>query len=177
MSLKSSRIIAFVGTFILAFVFHFAYQVFPNFVFSIFFPVNESIWEHMKILYSSIIIYGIIDYFIGKRFDVHYSNFIFNLFFCSFISVLVYLSLFLPLYYKIGESMFLSIGILFITYIIVYYISYYILKHNEFDYNFIWIIFITLGFILFFYLTYNPIKNQLFFDTKDEIYGIKKRNN
>ena len=73
--------------------------------------------------------------------------------------------------------MFLSIGILFITYIIVYYISYYILKHDECNYNFIWIIFIILGYTTFIYLTYNPIKNQLFFDTKDEIYGIKKRNN
>ena len=122
MSLKKSRVIAVLGTFVLAFLFHFLYQIFPNFVFSIFFPVNESVWEHMKILYSSIIFYGIIDYFISKKFNIKYNNFIFNLFFCAFISILIYLGLFLPFYYKIGESMFLSISILFITYIIVYII-------------------------------------------------------
>ena len=175
MSLKTSRIIAFIGTFILSFLFHFAYQVFPNFIFSIFFPVNESVWEHMKILYSSIIIYGVIDYFIGKRFSIGYNNFLFNLFFCAFVSILVYLGLFLPFYYKIGESMFLSIGVLFITYIIVYVISYYILRSDSFNCNYVWVVLIFVGYILFGYLTYNPIKNQLFFDTKDEIYGIKKR--
>lgn len=176
MSLKKSRIIAVIGSFILGFIIHFAYQVFPNFIFSIIFPVNESVWEHMKILYSSILIYGIIDYFIGKKFNIQYNNFLFNLFFCSFISIFIYLGLFLPIYYKIGESMFLSISILLITYIIVYIISYYILKSDHFNYNYVWIILIVLGYIVFGYLTYNPIKNQLFFDTHDEIYGIKKRN-
>ena len=176
MSLKKSRIIAVIGSFILGFIIHFAYQVFPNFIFSIIFPVNESVWEHMKILYSSILIYGIIDYFICKKFDLKYNNFLFNLWFCSFISIFVYLGLFLPFYYKIGERMFLSISVLLITYIIVYVISYYILKSDHFNYNYVWIILILIGYIIFGYLTYNPIKNQLFFDTHNEIYGIKKRN-
>ena len=176
MNLKKSRVIACVGSFILSFLIHFAYQIFPNFIFSIIFPVNESVWEHMKILYSSILIYGIIDYFICKRLNIDYNNFLFNLWFCSFISILIYLGIFLPFYYKIGESMFLSISILLVTYVIVYVISYYILKSDDFNYNYVWIFLIILGYISFGYLTYNPIRNQLFFDTKDEIYGIKKRN-
>ena len=36
------------------------YELFPNFIFSILFPVNESIWEHMKLLFGSIIVSGII---------------------------------------------------------------------------------------------------------------------
>lgn len=176
MSLKKSRIIAVVGSFILGFLIHFAYQVFPNFIFSIIFPVNESVWEHMKIIYSSIILYGIIDYFICKRFNLNYNNFLFNLFFCSFIGILIYLGIFLPFYFKIGESMFLSISVLLVTYIIVYIISYYILKSSDFNFKYLWIILILLGYVVFGYLTYNPIRHQLFFDTKDEIYGIKKRN-
>ncbi|MGM9849968.1 MAG: DUF6512 family protein [Bacilli bacterium] len=176
MSLKKSRVIAVIGSFILSFIFHFAYELFPNFIFSIIFPVNESVWEHMKILYSSIVFYGIIDYFIGKKFNLKYNNFLFNLCFCSFVSILIYLGLFLPIYYKIGESMFLSISILLITYIIVCIISYYILKSDEFDYNYVWIILLLIGYIVFGYLTYHPVKNQLFFDTHHEIYGIKKRN-
>ena len=97
MSLKKSRVIAVIGTFVLSFLFHFAYEFLPNFIFSIFFPVNESVWEHMKLLYSSIVFYGIIDYFIGKKFDIDYKNFLFNVCFCSFISILIYLALFLPI--------------------------------------------------------------------------------
>lgn len=176
MSLKKSRVIACVGTIILAFIFHFAYHVFPNFLFSIFFPVNESIWEHMKMLYSSIIFYGIIDYFLNKKYSIGYNNFFMNLFICSFSSIIVYLILFLPIYYSIGESMFVSIGIMIFTFVIVYILSYYLLKMKKMDYNILWIVLIIFCYLIFTYLTYNPIHSQLFFDTKDEIYGIKKRN-
>ena len=176
MSLKKSRVIAFFGTLVLSFLFHFLYDLFPNFVFSVFFPVNESIWEHMKILYSSIIFYGFIDYFLNKKFSIHYNNFFLNLFIVSFSSVLIYLLIFLPIYFKIGESMFLSIGLMVIVFVIAYFISYYILKSDEIGFKYLWISFIILGYFLFGYLTYNPIHNQLFFDTHHEIYGIKKRN-
>lgn len=175
MSLKSSRIIACIGSIILAFIFHFAYQVFPNFLFSIFFPVNESVWEHMKLLYSSIVFYGLIDYFLNKKYNVGYNNLFMNIFVCSISSVIVYLAIFLPLYYSIGESMLISISVMIITFVIVYVLSYYILKLDEKDHNFLWIILTIFGFFIFTYLTYYPIKCQLFFDTKDEIYGIKNR--
>lgn len=176
MSLKNSRIVAIVGTVFLSFLFHFAYNLFPNFIFSIIFPVNESVWEHMKILYSSILFYGIIDYFVGKKFNIKYNDFLFNLFFISFSSIIIYLAMFLPIYYSIGESMFISITLMVVTYIIVYTISYYILEMDNKNYWYIWVIFIVFGYAVFGYLTYNPLKTHLFFDTKDEIYGIKKRN-
>lgn len=75
MSLKISRIIACIGTVILAFIFHFSYDLIPNFITSILFPVNESIWEHMKLLYTSILVYGIIDYFLNQKFNLRYNNF------------------------------------------------------------------------------------------------------
>ena len=177
MSLKKSRIIACIGSIILSFIFHFAYEMLPNFLFSIFFPVNESVWEHMKILYSSIVFYGIIDYFLSKKYNVHYNNFFMNIFACAFSSVIIYLAIFLPLYYSIGESMFISIGVMILTFIIVYVLSYFILRSQDIDYKCVWIILIVLGYVVFTYLTYNPIKTQLFFDTHHEIYGIKKRNN
>ena len=42
-----------IGTFLLAFPFHFGYDILPNQVSAIFFPVNESIWEHMKMLFTT----------------------------------------------------------------------------------------------------------------------------
>ena len=174
MSLKKSRAIACMGSIILAFIFHFAYQIFPNFLFSIFFPVNESVWEHMKLLYSSIVFYGIIDYFFNIKYNIGYNNFFMNIFVCSLSSILVYLAMFLPLYFSVGESVFISIGVMIITFIIVYILSYYILNFRDIDYNFLWAILTIFGFVILTYLTYYPLHNQLFFDTKNEIYGIKK---
>lgn len=176
MSLKKSRVIAFFGTIVLAFIFHFAYDMLPNFIFSIFFPVNESIWEHMKMIYSAIIFYGIIDYFLNKKYNIGYNNFFMNLFICSVSSIIIYLAIFLPLYYSIGESMFISIGLMVLVFGIVYFISYYILRSDDIGCKYLWISFIILGYVIFTYLTYNPIHNQLFFDTHHEVYGIKKRN-
>ena len=173
MSLKKSRVIAIVGTFVLAFLCHFMYQLLPNFAFSIFFPVNESIWEHMKILYTSILLYGIVDFFVLKR--VYSHNFFLNLFVLSFSSIVIYLALFLPIYYSIGENMFLAIGLMLVTYIIVYIMSYYILSMDEKNNMIIWILLMIMGYIILGYLTYRPFKNDLFFDPRDEVYGIKKR--
>ena len=173
MSLKKSRVIAFFGTLVFSFLFHFLYDFSPNFITSIFVPFNSSIWEHMKILYSSIIFYGIIDYFFNRKFSIGYNNFFLNLFLISFSSVLIYLAIFLPIYFKIGESMFLSIGLMVLVFIIVYYISYFILGSKEIGFKYLWICFIIFGYIIFGYLTYKPIHNQLFFDTHHEVYGIK----
>ena len=174
MSIKLSRVIAVIGTIILSFVFHFVYDLIPNFVTSIFFPVNESVWEHMKLLYTSIIGYGIIDYFLARKFSLKYNNFVFNLFFISVSSIVIYLMMFLPIYYSIGENMFISIGLMIIVFIIVYIMSYFILIMDNRKQDFLWLIPIVILYFVFAYLTYYPPKIHLFFDTKDEIYGIKK---
>ena len=50
MSKKKLMIITTLIAFLLCFPFHFVYDTFPNLITSIFFPINESIWEHMKLL-------------------------------------------------------------------------------------------------------------------------------
>lgn len=127
-------------------------------------------------IYSAIIFYGIIDYFLNKKYNIGYNNFFMNLFICSVSSIIIYLAIFLPLYYSIGESMFISIGLMVLVFGIVYFISYYILRSDDIGCKYLWISFIILGYVIFTYLTYNPIHNQLFFDTHHEVYGIKKRN-
>ena len=59
MTLKRTRIISTIGIFLLCFSFHFIYDWIPNYITAIFFPVNESIWEHMKLLFSATIFYGV----------------------------------------------------------------------------------------------------------------------
>ncbi len=173
MSLKKSKIISTIGIFILCFLFHSIYQLLHCTLTAIFFPVNESIWEHQKLMFTSIVIYGIIDYIILQRFKIKYNNFFTSLFISAFTIIPIFLIIYLPFYYKIGPKMSLNIGIMLIAIIISQIISYYILKSKNFDkLNIISFILIIISYIVLAYLTYNPIKSELFFDTKDEKYGL-----
>lgn len=177
MNLKLDKIIAIIGIFVLSFLFHFIYEWIPNTLTSIFFPVNESIWEHMKLIFTSVTIYGIIDYIILNKSKIKYNNFFVSLFVSSITIIPIFLIMYLPLYYKIGPKMYLNISIMFISIVISQIISYYILKTKNCNkLNVISIIFIMLSYITFSYLTYNPIKCELFFDTMDEKYGINNYN-
>lgn len=173
MNLKKIKIISVIGTFLLCFLTHFLYDIFPNSLFSIFFPVNESIWEHMKMLFTTILLFSIIEYFLIIRFNIKVNNYILSKFFEALLSIPIYLLLFLPLYYKFGEVMFISISLMLIVIIIAAFINYKLISLKEFkSSNIIGIILIIITYIVFGYLTYKPIKTNLFFDTENEKYGI-----
>ena len=175
MKLSTIKKISVFGLFGMSFLTRFIYNIFPNPLFAIFFPVNESIWEHMKLLSTTILLYGIIEYFLLKHYNIKVNNFLFSLFIMSVISIPIYLIIFLPFYYKGINSMFFYLLVMFITYIICCCISYYILKFKEIKYqNIISIIFIIIIYIIFGYLTYNPLKNDMFFDTEEAKYGINE---
>ena len=177
MSLKKVKIISSIGIFLLCFLFHFIYEWIPNTVTSIFFPVNESIWEHMKLLFSSVIFYGIIDYLILQKFNIKYNNFFTSLFMSALLIIPIYLIMFLPVYYKIGNRMIITILLMFLSIILSQVISYYILKYKDLNnINIISIILIIISYIIFAYLTYYPIKTELFFDPLEEKYGINNYN-
>ncbi len=173
MNLKKLKLISVIGIFILAFPIHFIYELFPNNIFSIFFPVNESIWEHMKMLFTCFIIWGFIEYVIAQKFNLLYHNFIFSSFFSAIISIPIFLVLYLPFHYTIGHNMIITLTIMFITICIVEYLSFLILKTDEIKYiNIISLILIVITYIVFGYLTYFPIRNDLFYDNEDNKYGI-----
>ena len=177
MNLKKDKILSSILIIALCFLFHFLYEWFPNPLFAIFFPVNESIWEHMKILFSSICFYGIIDYIILYKNKIGFNNFFFNIFATAFLSVVVYLLIFIPIYKILGENMIVSISLMIIVIILFQIISYFILKSKHIHYiNSISFILIIISYIIFGYLTYNPIHNYLFLDNIKNIYGIKNYN-
>ena len=178
MKLKTIKIISIFGIFILSFLSHFMYKLFPNVLVSIFFPVNESIWEHMKILFTSILLYGIIDYILLKRNNIKYNNFAFGLFFSAFIAIPLYLIIYLPIRKLIGEYLIISIILLFIVYIIISYINYNIITSNDYGIiNKFSVYLIIIVYFIFFYLTYYPIHNYLFYDTSEKKYGINEYTN
>jgi len=177
MTLKRIKIISIIGTFLLCFLTHFIYNIFPNTLFSIFFPVNESIWEHMKMLFTTTLLFGIIEYILIKKYDIKVNNFLFSKFIEALISIPIYLVMFLPFYYRFGENMIVIFIMMLITFIITQFIGYKIMDCKHINHsNKIAIILIIISYIIFGYLTYNPIHNHLFLDTEKEKYGINDYN-
>ena len=149
MSLKTIKIIGFFVIFLLCFPFHFLYDWLPNSLFSIFFPVNESIWEHMKLIYTSFVFYGIFDYILLRKNKINFNNFLVQLFLIPIIAIFIYLIIFIPIYKMIGENMIISIGLLAVVILIEQILSYFILQYKEIKYqNIIGIIGIILIYIM-----------------------------
>ena len=173
--LKKTRIFAVIGIFAISFLCHFLFDWFPNILSSIFFPVNESIWEHMKIIFTSTLLYSIVDKIILDKKNIEYNNFYLQAFVSAFFGIVLYLLIYLPLYSIFGENMFISIALLLIVYSIKQYISYKLMKKEDYNIpSYIFIILIIIVYSIFTYLTYNPIENYIFYDHKKEVYGIKK---
>lgn len=172
MNKKKFKIIGIIIAFILCFPLHFLYSKFPNFLTSIFAPVNESIWEHMKILFGSILLSGIIQKIIITVKKRKINNIIFSNFIGAITSIPIFLIMFLPIYYIIGENFPITIIIMFIAITISQIISYIIMEKKDFKLENKTIFLIIIVYILFTILTYYPLKNNLFIDPQKETYGI-----
>ena len=173
--MKKIKIIGVFIIFALSFISHFMYEWFPNTLFSILFPVNESIWEHMKLIVTPVLIFSLIEYITYKKKDISYNNFILSYSISMLLCIIIYLMIYLPIDYMFGHSAIVAISLLFIIFIILEIISYYIMNYREIKYsNVIGICMIIFMYIIFGYLTYNPIEIDLFYDKSKNIYGIPK---
>ena len=174
--MKKIKIIAVFGIFLLSVISHFMYEWLPNSIFSLLFPVNESIWEHMKLIVTPVLIFSIFEYFIYRRKNISFNNFVLSYSISMILGIIIYLAIYLPIHYIFGHSAIFSIILLFITFIIVEIISYYIMNYREIKYsNMIGLGLIIFIYIILGYLTYNPIEIDLFYDTQKKIYGIPKK--
>jgi len=173
MNLKKIKIITILGIFLLCFPFHFIYDLFPNDLTALFFPVNESIWEHMKMIFSATIFFAPIEYLILTKMKIKYSNYYLSIVTAGISLIAMYLIIFLPIYYRFGENMVIAIAIMLIAIILSQIISYFILisKNNKIL-NIIALFLIPICYIIFGYLTYYPPHTKLFFDTNTEKYGL-----
>lgn len=173
MKLKNIKIITCILTISLTFLTHYIYSWFPNIFTSIFFPVNESIWEHMKMMYTTILIGEFITYFTIKHFKIIVNNLLLSISIKAFLSIPIFLIIYLPIYYTIGENMLINIIVMIISLIIVEIISYYFLTLSHIKYsNILSIIFIIVCYIILSITTFYPLKNDLFYDPKNHCYGI-----
>ena len=164
-----------IGTFLLAFPFHFGYDIFPNPVSAIFFPVNESIWEHMKMLFTTYLCFGIIEYPLLKHFHQDTKNELFSLWISALLIIPIFLLIFLPIYSIIKEQMIVTILLMFLAIAITKWIQFQLLNRFQ-DYknlNVLTLVLIVISYACFTYLTYNPPKSSLFRDPQNNTYGLE----
>ena len=173
--MKKVKIIGVFVSFILSIILHFIYGLVPNSITSVVAPVNESIWEHMKLIVSSTLIFSIIEYFIYKKKDIPYNNFILSYAISSILGVIVYLLIYIPLNDIFGHKIYIAISLLFLILIFVQIFSYYIMNYKKINYgNELGILIIIIVYFIFGYFTYYPPKINLFYDYLNKGYGIIK---
>ncbi len=154
---------------------HFIYTIFPNPVTSIFFPVNESIWEHMKLITMPIILASAIEYILYKVLEIPYNNFILSIGISSIFGIMFYLILYLPITAIFKHNFIIAVTILLLTFIFSEFISFLVINNDKIKYsNLIGFLLIIINIIVFAILTYNPPKNYLFYDTQTKSYGMPK---
>ncbi len=173
--MKKIKIVGVFISFILAIIFHFIYGWVPNSIISVIAPVNESIWEHMKLIVTPSIIFSIFEYFIYKKKDIEFNNFILSYAISSILGIIVYLLLYIPLNDIFGHKAYIAISLLFLILIFVQIVSYYIINRKNIKHSSdVGILLILIIYFAFGYLTYHPPKINLFYDYMNKGYGIIK---
>ena len=154
--------------FILCSFLHFLYNLIPTFFTSIFAPVNESIWEHLKMIFSASIIYSLFSNFYYKEKEIFFKGYLRGM-----LTIIILLIIYLPFRLIFGEVMIITLIILFLSIFISEILVFKIIEKKHFKYlNIISAFLIIINFVIFTFLTYNPIKTFLFLDTESNKYGI-----
>jgi len=171
MKLKKFLLINAIGIFLLNFPLHFLYDVFPNFLTSLIAPVNESIFEHMKMVFSSFVLWSLFYSLIFKREKI--INYLFSFSISSIICIGIFLTIYIPFIIIFKEVMVATFIILFISILLSQIACYYILFHTKIKYQNVITFSILLSFYIIFYIfTYYPPKFQFFKDPTTNSYGL-----
>jgi hypothetical protein len=168
------EIVSFIFVLMVGTLLHFAYQwSMENRLIATFSPVNESTWEHLKILFMPMFLFTIFEYLIVGR---KYHNF----YMAKAIGTIIGIYLITSLYYTyIGilgyHILVIDIVIFILSVLISHIITYYVIKNFNLYGSFSkWFSFITflLLFVLFVTFTFFTPHINFFLDPKTETYGI-----
>ena len=174
MNLKKYEIIGVIFTIILGTLLHFTYEWSngSNIV-ALFSAVNESTWEHIKLLFFPYLLYAIFEYIMLKD---EYDNIIT----AKLLGVISGMIL-IPLLFYSYQALFqkdcfiIDISIFVISVIISYVISYRIMKNDSYSFEIISIFILLLITIAFFIFTFNPPECFIFLDPITGSYGIPSK--
>ena len=107
--------------FILSTLFHSLYNYLPCFLTSIIVPVNESIFEHMKMIFTSYMFYLLIKILFNKK---HENNLVSSFVITSLFNIVIFLIIYIPIYLLFGEKLVVTLILYFITILISNYLMY-----------------------------------------------------
>ena len=160
---KKIKIIGAIIWIILTFISHFMYELFPNNLVASFFPINESIWEHMKLFVTPAIITFIWEMIYMKIKHICIQNNYLSLLIEIMSSTGSFLTIFLPYYYRFEHNFAITLIMMFISIIIAKYLSYIVVSEkNELILNIFAIPIILFIVIINIVFTFFPLNNGLF---------------
>ena len=173
--IKTAQIIVIILSLIIGTILHFTYELSGenNFVAS-FSAVNESTWEHLKLVFFPMLILGIIEYFVVKKESNNYIE-------AKTIGIFTAICFIIVFFYTytgiLGTNFFVIDILTFILSIIIgEYVAYRLMTIENQSTTLSKVlsigilIFLLLCFIIF---TYNPPKVNLFKDPREKITDIQ----
>ena len=171
--IKKTEFIGFIFVCVLGTVLHFVYDwTGEKYIIGLFVPVNESIWEHLKLLYLTYCLYSIYE-------AVKLSNRKFNVYFSKAIGITAGMITTLSIYYVVlgvtGKQIsVVNIASFFIGVAIAFIVSYLLLTKSigRGILNGIGAVYLIILGILFMYFTYHPITIPLFLDPQTNTYSV-----
>lgn len=162
--------------FLLGSLFHFAYEFSKKkLIVGLFTPVNESMFEHSKLLLVPLSFFYFISYFFVKDcVDIN------NYFLAMLVSIVFSIITMVCFYYTykeiIGKSyLWVDIFDLFLSLFIGQVLANHVYEYSGGIYFVISISLVILIFIVYIYLTFKPFKVPFFYDKKNKIYGINNK--
>ena len=155
--------------YVLTFLAHFVFDIFQNDIIAVFFNTNESIFQHMKMIFTCFFIFYFILFIVRRKFD--FENVFLTCLIASISCIAFFLVIYIPVYFRFGENMVFTFILLFISIIFGQYMaSSFLTKKDYKQTEIISIILISIISIIGGYLTYHPIENFLFWDPQHETY-------
>jgi len=174
MNLKKIFIAGTLFTILLGILLHFTYDLSGNSDFvAILSAVNESTWEHLKLIYFPMVIFSVIEYFLyGKNFP--------NFFAAKLVGIISGMAFITIVFYTYSGVIGTPAGIfnilLFLSGVIVaYMVNYKILTENYLTsslLNNVSIFALAVLFIMFWVFTFYPPVFNIFKDPVTDGYGI-----
>jgi hypothetical protein len=171
MKLKTKFIIIGFFIFLINFPLHFLYEVFPNFITSLLSPVNESIFEHMKMIFTSFWMGAIVFYFFNR--DKDFFSILCSFLISSIVCMGGFLIIYIPIFILFQENLIVTLILEFISIFLSLIVGYYILNLIKIKYQ-KWISFgiLLIFYLLIYYLTYYPPHTLFFMDIETNTYGL-----
>lgn len=163
MSIKKN-VIAFFIIGILGTLSHFIYEwTGENLIAGYFFNVNESTWEHLKLLFFPTVTYSVFEYTFLKEKPINYIPAVVISLVCGMLTIV---TLFYTINGVLGYSIdFINIAIYYVSIIVMLIKREKIIREKKFSLNLFNWFFILVGLIIaisFIIFTYNPLSYGIF---------------